>query len=75
MSQNFGAAQQQQDQGTPQTLPVLPIKESHQLLKDNGEFNYFYNYLINRLFFRFHPTALPQIPEQVPKRSYASRRG
>jgi la-related protein 1 len=36
MSQNFGAAQQQQDQATPQTLPVLPIKESHQLLKDNG---------------------------------------
>ena len=37
MSQNFGAAQQQQDQATPQTLPVLPIKESHQLLKDNGK--------------------------------------
>ena len=41
MSQNFGAAQQQTDQqeqkATPQTLPVLPIKESHQLLKDNGK--------------------------------------
>ena len=41
MSQNFGAAQQQQDQATPQTLPVLPIKESHQLLKDNGKSGYF----------------------------------
>ena len=38
MSQNFGAAANSGQQSeTPQTLPVLPIKESHQLLKDNGK--------------------------------------
>ena len=55
MSQNFGAAASGQQSETPQTLPVLPIKESHQLLKDNGKI-----VLIITLWLNFLPGFIQQ---------------